>query len=109
MKPENFKTEKNMNKMTSENITKMIIAMSVEELKERLAAYMQAFECEVIDGELKFGFIDTNGDVIIPCIWTEADNFSDGHARVKDEDGNWYTIDKSGNVISTDDGNEDSE
>ena len=31
-----------MNKMTSENITKMINAMSVEELKERLAAYMQA-------------------------------------------------------------------
>ena len=31
-----------MNKMTSENITKMIDAMSVEELKERLAAYMQA-------------------------------------------------------------------
>lgn len=31
-----------MTKMTSENITKMIDVMSVEELKERLAAYMQA-------------------------------------------------------------------
>lgn len=31
-----------MTKMTSENITKMIDAMSVEEMKERLAAYMQA-------------------------------------------------------------------
>jgi hypothetical protein len=53
-----------------------------------------------VNEEKKGGYIDKTGKIVIPCIWTEADNFSDEHAMVKDENGNVYTIDKSGNVIT---------
>ena len=74
----------------------------------------KCIECNFNDGlafvqneKDKWGYVDRKGVVAIPCKWDEVYSFVDGHASVKDEDGNRLTIDKSGNVISTDDSDED--
>lgn len=46
----------------------------------------------------KYGWINENGEVIIPCIYDFAFDFSEGMASVKKDDKYGY-IDKSGNVI----------
>lgn len=38
----------------------------------------------------------------IPCEWKDAWNFTGGHARVKDDDGNSFYIDLSGNLEKID-------
>lgn len=50
-----------------------------------------------VDG--KYGFVDENGRVVIPCIWEDADSFSEGLARVKDENNMWGFINKRGETI----------
>ena len=47
----------------------------------------------------EYGFIDTEGEVVIPFQWFAAHPFRNGKAEVADEEGNWYTIDKEGNII----------
>lgn len=47
----------------------------------------------------KWGFIDTNGVVVVPCQRMFAMPFVCGLARVKDSDGKWCKIIKTGNVI----------
>ena len=44
--------------------------------------------------------IDKTGAVVIPCKWKDADSFSEGLARVKDENGTEFYIDKAGNLVS---------
>lgn len=46
-----------------------------------------------------YGFQDLSGKIVIPCQWKFADNFSEGLARVKDDNEKWLTIDKSGNIV----------
>lgn len=43
----------------------------------------------------KFGYIDVNADIIIPIIYDEAEDFSNGKAKVKRDD-TWLLIDKTG-------------
>lgn len=49
-------------------------------------------------GEGVYGFIDTNGKEVIPCMYKEAKPFENGYARVKNELG-WGIIDTQGNEI----------
>ena len=65
------------------------------DFKEGMAAV-----CDLRTG---YGYINKNGELVIPCKWEEADDFCNGLATVKDENGNVYTIDKFGNVTSTED------
>ena len=58
-----------------------------------------ALEGEVIDGELKLGFIDTNGDVVIPCIWKNIFNFDEGLAAVQNDEGMWGYVNKKGKIV----------
>ena len=46
----------------------------------------------------KSGFINTKGEVIIPCIYDDAWNFNEGLAAVK-QNGKWSIINKEGKVI----------
>ena len=46
-----------------------------------------------------YGFIDKNGEVVIPLTWSAARPFRNGRAEVADEDGNWFQIDREGNII----------
>lgn len=45
----------------------------------------------------KFGFIDSQGNEIVPCVYDEAKSYSDGLALVS-KDGKSYFIDYDGNV-----------
>ena len=47
----------------------------------------------------KYGFIDKNGKVIIPCKWRTAFSFSEGLAPVEDDRGKWGYIDKTGKIV----------
>mgnify|MGYP003291734872 CR=1 FL=1 len=46
----------------------------------------------------KCGFINTKGEVVIPCIYDEAGWFSEGLALVK-QNGKWSIINTEGKVI----------
>jgi hypothetical protein len=46
-----------------------------------------------------YGYIDTKGNVVTPCIYLTARNFSEGYACVENEDGNFGFIDKQGNTV----------
>lgn len=50
-------------------------------------------------GKRRFGFIDVNGNIVIPCTWEYAKPFKDGKAMVKDSNGKWCHIDKTGLII----------
>ena len=47
-----------------------------------------------------YGFINTNGDVAIPCIYRQVKDFSEGMAAVMDaETDKWGFIDENGEVV----------
>ncbi|MBR3625350.1 MAG: WG repeat-containing protein [Bacteroidaceae bacterium] len=52
----------------------------------------------LIEHNGKYGFTDANGEIVIPCIWKYAYNFSDGLAAVQNDDEEWGYIDDSGNL-----------
>lgn len=52
----------------------------------------------VQDASGRWGFVDTNGNVIIPCIYDYAGPFREGLACVKDSTGKYGYIDKAGKV-----------
>ena len=47
----------------------------------------------------KFGFIDEVGNIVIPCKWKYAYDFSEGLAVVKDNNEKYGFIDKMGTVV----------
>ncbi|WP_291255120.1 WG repeat-containing protein [Fusobacterium sp.] len=49
------------------------------------------------NGSYKYGYIDYNGELIIPMEYDEAQNFNEGLAGVK-SNGKWGFIDENGNV-----------
>lgn len=49
--------------------------------------------------KIKCGYIDKSGNIVIPCIYTDAKDFSEGLAPVQNESDKWGFIDKSGNVV----------
>lgn len=53
----------------------------------------------VQDDSDKWGYVDTSGNVVIPCIYNAAWPFSDGMALVEDDSGKRGYIDKAGRVI----------
>ena len=46
-----------------------------------------------------YGFTDETGKVVIPCQWKDAESFSEGLARVKDANGKWHKIEKTGRIV----------
>jgi WG containing repeat len=51
-----------------------------------------------LDGNEKYGFLDSAGYVIIPLIYDDASGFHNGLATVK-KDGRWGAIDKNGEIV----------
>lgn len=47
----------------------------------------------------KYGVVDENGKVIVPCIWNSIGSFVDGLAQVEDEAGLWGFVDKTGALV----------
>ena len=60
---------------------------------------LENIEFMPIQKDGKYGFADDSGKVVIPCQWKKAYQFSEGLARVKDENGNCGYIDKTGKVV----------
>ena len=52
----------------------------------------------VINPQCLFGYINKEGKEAIACQFKDADNFREGLAGVEDIDGNFYYIDKFGNI-----------
>ena len=48
----------------------------------------------------KWGFVNTKGEIVIPCVYDDGDvySFSEGLAKVK-QNGKWMIIDSNGQVI----------
>lgn len=46
----------------------------------------------------KYGFINTKGEVVVPCIYDLAHSFYEGYATVE-SNGKWGVVDKKGRVI----------
>lgn len=63
---------------------------------EGLAKY-----CQMEDGELRFGFVDTHGESVIAPIFADAQNFSEGLCAVYNGD-KWGYIDTKGNLVIND-------
>lgn len=77
----NFKeTYSNMYKKQEENEARELFIVYLREMKK-----------------IKYGYINCNGDLQIPIIYDEANNFSEGLAGVK-LNGKWGYIDREGNV-----------
>lgn len=51
------------------------------------------------DYDLKYGFVDDKGNLVVPYKYTDAHDFSGGLAAVCDGEGKWGFIDKGGNII----------
>ncbi len=51
------------------------------------------------DANMKYGFMDLTGKVIIPAEFLDTDDFNDGRAVVKTGDDKFSVIDKSGKVL----------
>lgn len=71
----------------------------VSELKERIKDAEQKLGLHVIHDGDKLGFADKEGNVIIPCIWNDVKEFSEGLAVVKDTNNLWGYINYNGDVV----------
>lgn len=47
--------------------------------------------------EGKWGYINSIGDLTVPCIYTQADTYFDDYAAVQDEQNEWFYINTEGN------------
>lgn len=55
----------------------------------------------VRDSNHKWGYVNHDGKLVIPCQYDEADSFESGYAEVK-KDGRWMIINKKGEIIVDD-------
>ena len=46
----------------------------------------------------KYGFADDNNNIVLPCIWKDAYDFTEGLAPVMNDDGKWGYINTEGEV-----------
>ena len=46
----------------------------------------------------KWGYVNTKGEIAIPCVYDDANYFFEGLAKVK-QNGKWMIIDSNGQVI----------
>ncbi len=53
----------------------------------------------VADENKKWGFINSLGDLAIPCIWTRVGGFLAGVADAMDDSGKWGVINKRGETV----------
>ena len=52
------------------------------------------------DLRMRYGYINKQGKVVIPAEFTWAVEFYEGRAAVRDKEGKWFLIDKTGNPVS---------
>ncbi|MBR3529676.1 MAG: WG repeat-containing protein [Bacteroidales bacterium] len=55
---------------------------------------------ESLNGGAKMGYVNTQGEMVIPYKYNAGSDFSDGVALVQDDSG-WHIIDKNDNIVAT--------
>ena len=78
------------------------LAVSVTEIPTEYEAGRMRFSdgmARVTDENLKYGFIDKTGHLVIPCQYDDAGDFSEGLAWVQDENFKYGFIDKTGKLV----------
>ena len=60
---------------------------------------LENIKLKPIEIDRKWGFRDKAGNIVIPCEWEDAWSFSEGLARVKDDNGKMWKIDKTGKIV----------
>ena len=78
------------------------LAVSVTEIPTEYEAGRMRFSdgmARVTDENLKYGFIDKTGHLVIPCQYDDAGDFSEGFAWVQDESLKYGFIDKTGALV----------
>lgn len=73
--------------------------LDVSELKERITEAEKEFGLHVIHDGDKIGFADKEDNLIIPCIWYDVKDFSEGLAVVKDNNDLWGYINYHGDLV----------
>lgn len=51
------------------------------------------------DSQRKYGFVNTAGELVVPCQYSRVYDYSEGLAQVMDADGHYGFIDKTGKVV----------
>lgn len=74
---------------------KIILDTTFEEI-ESIFEDLIKIAIKINDKEKRYGYANRDGQIVIPCQFLEADNFSNGKAKVKKE----YYIDKNGECIN---------
>ena len=59
---------------------------------------LAAFSMRTDDGDIKFGYLNKKGEIVIPPIYSQAKSFSQGLASVKDDKSMTGYIDSKGNL-----------
>lgn len=73
--------------------------VDLSELKDKISAAEQKLDLHIINEGDKYGCADKEGNVVIPCIWDEVSEFSEGFAVVKDDKEFWGYVNYLGELI----------
>ena len=71
----------------------------ISELKEKIAETDSKLGLHIVHDGNKYGFADKDDNIVIPCIWNEVQEFSEGLSLVKDDKGLYGFIDYHGNLV----------
>ena len=71
----------------------------VKDLKEKIETIEQKLGLHVVQEDGKYGYADVDGNIVIPCKWRYALNFSEGLASVTEEYGLTGYINYHGELV----------
>ena len=69
-----------------------------ESLAANVGSLIDGF-AKVWNDDDKCGLVDKNGKVAIPCIWLDAERFSEGLAEVQNDEEKWGFVDTNGEIV----------
>ena len=101
----NFIIDKNNNKYFNnyDNLGEIEFHEGMSQYWEEILKHPSLKDIKEIPDSLKYvargGFINKQGDLIVPCIYGSIRNFSEGLAAVRNKYGQWGFIDKTGTVV----------
>ena len=71
----------------------------ISELKERITETENKLGLHIVHESEKCGFADKNNNIVIPCIWNDVRDFSEGFCCAKDDKDLWGYINYHGDLV----------
>jgi hypothetical protein len=90
-------TKKNSRPIAIDKTGKELFTLDHAELVGNYTDGLAKFAVYTIDGDLRWGFVDKKGTIVIKPIYKDVKSFSEGLAPVKLPQKGWGYIDKNGN------------